>query len=361
MDFEVNKADLSQTRIVENERTILEEGQVRLGVDNFAFTSNNITYAVAGNPMGYWNFFPSSDPAWGRIPVWGFADVVETKCEGINVGERVFGYIPMSTEFVMTPGHLSPMGFMDVSPHRAAMAPTYNRYQFAQMDPYIREGYNHRALLYPLFFTGFMIDDFLADNDLFGAKTIILASASSKTAIGAAYSFSLREGIEVIGLTSSGNKAFAENLGCYDRVFTYDEISSLPQTVSIYVDMSGDSEVRAKIHNYLESNLVYSMSVGATHWSKMSFEDQHLPGAKPIFFFVPDQIIKRNQDWGPEELAARTLRAWKGFTSWADGWLQYRVFHSGQWHNAYKDVLGGRVDPNEGYIFEVDEGSQKSR
>ena len=48
-------------------------------------------------------------------------------------------------------------------------------------------------LFFPLFFTSFLIDDFLADEDFFGADTIVISSASSKTAIIAAYLLAKRE------------------------------------------------------------------------------------------------------------------------------------------------------------------------
>jgi len=69
-DFLVNKADLHQTKFEERSLPPLAEGEVLLKVDRFAFTANNITYAVFGESMAYWQFFPSSDAAWGRIPGW---------------------------------------------------------------------------------------------------------------------------------------------------------------------------------------------------------------------------------------------------------------------------------------------------
>ena len=79
MDFEVNRTDLQQTRIVNPAPAPLGEGEVRLRVDRFALTTNNITYAVYGEAMQYWNFFPAAEPGWGRVPVWGFADVAESR------------------------------------------------------------------------------------------------------------------------------------------------------------------------------------------------------------------------------------------------------------------------------------------
>ena len=41
-----------------------------------------------------------------------------------------------------------------------------------------------RSLVFPLFTTSYVLDDYIADNDGFGATQVILGSASSKTAFG---------------------------------------------------------------------------------------------------------------------------------------------------------------------------------
>src|SRR3546814_1341431 len=73
-------------------------------------TANNITYAVFGKPsglfgndQGYWDFFaPRGAP--GRLPVWGFATVTESAADGVAVGENFYGYYPMASHAVLTPG-----------------------------------------------------------------------------------------------------------------------------------------------------------------------------------------------------------------------------------------------------------------
>jgi len=90
--FEVNKTKLYSTRISTtpiNDKLV--EGEVILKVDKFALTANNITYGVSGDSLGYWRFFPVQDEQWGRLPVMGFADVIVSNCEGVDVGERVWG------------------------------------------------------------------------------------------------------------------------------------------------------------------------------------------------------------------------------------------------------------------------------
>jgi len=91
--FLVARGDLRQCRVVPDPdapaQRPLAEGQARLRIDRFALTANNITYAAFGEAMKYWQFFPSGDPAWGCIPVWGFAEVLESRAEGVAPGERL--------------------------------------------------------------------------------------------------------------------------------------------------------------------------------------------------------------------------------------------------------------------------------
>ena len=105
MTIETNRKDLASTRIAADEATPLESGQCRLRVDHFALTMNNITYGVFGDMLRYWDVFPASDSPseWGRIPTWGFAEIVESKCKDVAIGERLFGFLPMGEETIITP------------------------------------------------------------------------------------------------------------------------------------------------------------------------------------------------------------------------------------------------------------------
>ena len=117
LDFIVERENLRQCKFVpgvESGRTEIEDGQVLLRVDSFAFTANNVTYAVAGDVMSYWSFFPAPS-GWGRVPVWGFADVLRSNHRDIAVGERVFGYLPMSTHLVVQPAQVARGRFVDAA------------------------------------------------------------------------------------------------------------------------------------------------------------------------------------------------------------------------------------------------------
>ena len=153
------------------------------------------------------------------------------------------------------------------------MAPVYNAYSRVSGDPAFegRQG-DYQALLRPLFMLSFLVDDFLAENEFFGARSVMLSSASSKTAFGLAHLLHvLRKPIRVIGLTSASNVEFVKSLGCYDEVVTYDRVSSLPSDYPVaYVDMAGNSALRETLHRHFGEQMKYSGRVGLTHRSTIA-------------------------------------------------------------------------------------------
>lgn len=332
----------------------LAPGQVLLAVDSFAMTANNVTYAVFGDAMRYWEFYPAPE-GWGRVPVWGFAVVERSAHPGVKPGERVFGYLPMSTHFVVQADQVTPSGFVEVAAHRRDLAAIYNQYQRTAADPgYDPKREAEQMLLRVLFLTGWLIDDFLGDNGLFGARSVLVSSASSKTSIGLAASLSLRgrDAVEVVGLTSKGNLAFVGAMDCYHRAVAYDDIRSLPATTpTVFVDMAGDGNVTRAVHEHFGDNLKYSCAVGGTHWTNTAF-GQQFPGPTPTLFFAPSQVEKRMADWGPAGLQQRMGDAWKAFLPRVDGWITVeRAKGREAIEKAWLDALDGRADPRKGYVL----------
>jgi hypothetical protein len=346
VDFLVKRDDLSQTRMEESEPPDLKDGQALLEVDRFGFTANNVTYAVFGEAMSYWNFFPAPE-GWGRVPVWGFADVAESANENLDQGTRVFGYFPMSTHLVVNADRVNERGFIDASPHRAPLPAAYNSYAATEGDPRYNERFEDQyMILIPLFFTSFLIDDFLEDGGFFGAESMVLSSASSKTAIALASLLAQRDAINVIGLTSPGNADFVEDLGFYDHAVTYDDLGSLPDGKAVYVDMSGNGEVRSAVHGHYGEDLAHSSVVGDTHWDNNEAPDGALPGPHPTFFFAPDRIVSRTADWGPDGLDDRLTAAWLPFVEASGEWLEVvRGAGPEAVERVYREVLDDQADP----------------
>lgn len=362
--FCITRSDLRTTRWVDAPPRALAEGELRLAVECFALTSNNITYAAFGEAMHYWDFFPTDDAATGCLPVWGFATVRESRCEGIAVGERFYGYLPIADELVVQPARVTRSGFVDASAHRRELHAVYNHYLRCSADPgYRPEREAEQALLRPLFTTSFLIDDFLADNGGFGARQVLLSSASSKTAYGTAFCLAQRRGtpgaLEIVGLTSAANLEFSTSLGCYDRVLGYEQLDRLDAgTPTVYVDFSGNAALREAIHTRFDAALKHSCSVGGTHWDTLAAKgaSRSLPGPRPTLFFAPAQINKRLADWGATGLQQRLAAAWLAFmqpvTAAQPPWLRVVHGHGPDAVTAvYRSLLDGHADPREGHVL----------
>jgi hypothetical protein len=258
----------------------------------------------------------------------------------------------MSTELVIVPGRAQERTVTDIASHRAEMPRAYNAYQRGAADPLYRADREElQMLLYPLFYTSFVIDDFLVDNGDFGAEQLVVSSASSKTAIGEAF-LAHGRGRRVVGLTSPGNVDFTRSLGVYDEVTTYDDTGILERVPSVYIDVSGNADVLRAVHTHLADLLYHSMTVGDTHWDhQASAADDPLPGPSPRFLFAPTQIAKRTKEWGADGLNAKVATAWDRFTEWVPGWLElHHVSGADDLIDLYHRFLDGHVDPALGYV-----------
>lgn len=352
MDFLIDMDDLERTRFAEDPPLQAGPGQAILRVDHFGLTCNNITYAQFGVAMSYWNFFPGPE-GWGRMPVWGFAEVSSSNAEGLEAGTRLYGYLPPSSELLVEPIKVGPHGFVDGAQHRAALPAAYNGYAATTSDPvYDAEHEDQQMLLRPLFFTSWLIDDFLRDSDLFGAPTVVLSSASSKTASALAFLLSRDHAAEVVGLTSTRSAEFTRGLGVYDHVISYEEIDSLPQGRAVYVDMAGNAVLRSAVHEHFAAELAHSAVVGATHHDSLGSVPEALPGPRPTFFFAPDRVAKRSGEWGRPGLEQRIADSWRPYLDWVGGWL--KVIHGAgprELEAAYRDLLAGRIDPASAHVL----------
>jgi hypothetical protein len=361
--FLVRRDDLTQTRIEPFDAAAgpLAAGAVRFRIDHFGFSANNITYAVFGESMDYWRFFPATQ-GWGCIPVWGFAEVEASNCDALASGQRCYGYWPMATHAVVEPVEVGAHGFVDGSAHRANLPPIYNRYQrTAAGQDLQREG--EIALLRPLFATAWLITEFLREAGHFGARTLLLSSASSKTALATAFCLGQLAGPaapRLAGATSPSRLGFVSGLHIYDEVIAYDALATLSAAEpALYIDFSGDAPFRRAVHEHWRDHLVYSCAVGATH-HEATGGASGLPGPKPQFFFAPEQLRQRSapppQGLGRAALMQQIDAAWAAFIARAaEGaapWLTLQMRRGAEAMQAtYRDTLRGRCDPGVGLLL----------
>lgn len=378
--LEVGRDAIGETRLdtVDVGTGDLAAGQIRMRIDRFAITANNITYAVFGDVLGYWDFFPVPDDsaAYGRVPAMGWATVIESRAPDIALGRRFYGWYPMASDVVFTPTATND-GFRDDGPHRQEHAPVYRSYVATDADPMYpdgvpgdaasidNDGENRHALLRGLFLTGFLAEEFFADGGgsgeaYFGTGRVVVLSASSKTAIGFAQRAAMRDGVDVVGVTSAGNREFVEGIGFYDSVVVYDEIDTIANDGgAVSIDMAGNADALAAVHHRFGDRLAYSMTVGRSHHDAPPASAEKMDGPEPQLFFAPSEIGRRQEDWGRDEYAQRCSDALAMFVEGSSEWLRVenRVGPTAT-EAAWADVHDGAVAPDVGLVATVHEGAE---
>ncbi len=354
--LQVDRSAHGRTRVVQAALPDLADREVRFRVERLALTANTVTYATVGDLLGYWDFFPTGDPMWGAVPAMGWAEVVESRHPDVSTGGRYYGWFPMARHVDLT---VSPTadGLRDDGTHRAAHAEVYRAYTETTHDPLHQAGVDaedRHALLRGLFLTGWLAEDFFADKDWFGARRVLVLSASSKTAISFAHCAAGRAGLTVIGVTSASNLAFTRTLGCYDDVVTYDDVATVESSTPIVViDMAGSGPVLASVHAHLGDQLRHSMAIGRSHHQDPG-RVPDLSGPEPEFFFAPAQVTKRVQDWGAHGYQERVGMALSEFIDQSSAWLHVQHSHGASAAAAtWGDVHGGRVAPEVGHIISL--------
>ncbi|WP_040492932.1 DUF2855 family protein [Ilumatobacter nonamiensis] len=368
--LEVRRTAVGETRLVteEHDPTHLELGEIRLRIDRFAITANNITYAVFGDALGYWDFFPTADSEFGRVPAMGWATVVESRAPDIALGRRFYGWYPMASHARFVPTATAD-GFRDDGSHRQSHAPVYRAYVATDADPMYppadtdgqrTDGEDRHVLLRGLFITGFLAEEFFADGGgagepYFGTARVVVLSASSKTAIGFAQRAAMRSDIDVVGVTSTGNVEMVEELGFYDSVVTYDAIDTIPTDGgAVSIDMAGNPQALAAVHARFGDGLAYSMTVGRSHHDAPAASDAPMEGPQPQLFFAPTEVTRRIDEWGRAEYGRRCADALSEFVDGSRAWMD--VEHrtgAGATRQAWLDVHAGEVDPAVGLVATV--------
>ncbi len=361
IEFQVRKDDPTVHRLVESADAdhAISDGQIRVAIKTFGLSANNITYAVTGDQLGYWQFFPpigDETDGWGVMPVWGFAEVIESRTAEIDVGERIFGFFPAATELTMTPTKVSPLRFTEGAAHRSKLPGTYNSYRRVSAEPgYDRATDSERMLLRPLFVTSYCLWDSLHDKDWYGAQQIVILSASSKTSIGLSYA--LQEDPDappVTGLTSSRHVDFVNTLRTYDVGLAYDALSSIDSHLpTLVVDLSGNSEILGSLHAHLGDNLAMCVTVGITHWQKTGKQQGNLAD-RSEFFFAPTHIQKRVAELGRIEFDQRVSAFLSATAAKTRAWMKIVGTHGFDGFGAlYSDVCKGRIAADQGIVVEL--------
>lgn len=347
--LETLKTDIREAEAVDRPSPPLSPGQARLHVDRVALTANTVTYAVVGERIGYWRFWPCEAEGRGLVPAWGFATCLESRADGVAPGDRFYGCWALAEELVVD---VKPTfdGFIDVSPRREGLAPIYARYARAPAgDP---DAEARQALLQPLLFTGWLLTDYIEAHDRFGAERVILSSASSKTSIGLAYGLK-DAGLPALGLTSPGNEGFVRGLDLYDDVALYDALpGALDRTRSVFVDMAGSEKVRRAVHAALAGGaLKASIGVGAARWQEIGAAPD-LPAPRPEFFFAPGWAQKRMEDWGAAAFGQRLSETMARRLADSRAWLTVEPRPAAALAETWREAAAGGQAPSTGVVVD---------
>jgi Protein of unknown function (DUF2855) len=348
----INKAKLTEHKLHEEALPALGDGEVRLRVESFSVTANNVTYAVIGDMFRYWDFFPAQD-GYGVVPMWGHAIVEASSHPDIAVGERVYGYLPMGTHLDILPGQISRGQFTDMAAHRQPMSVFYNQYSRLAADPEhdpAREA--QRMIFGPLFKTGFLIEAMFRSENWFGAQAVVMTSASSKTSMSlASVTREKSPTVKRIGLTSAGNVAFVEESGLYDQVLAYSDVASLAQVPTVSVDFAGNAALLRAIHETLGDNLKYSCVVGATHVEARAGSGAPIPGPVPTLFFAPDHATNVIKELGARGFGEAVAASWNAFVATTDDFVRVDVRDGvAAAAEAFQATLAGSADPAVGIV-----------
>lgn len=357
---EIDRDDIRDAALVTEHEGALPAGAIEVAIDLIALTANNVTYAALGKPtgllgpdVGYWDFFGDRD-APGRLPVWGYATVTRSDVEGIAVGEAFYGYWPLASHAVLLPMRVGRVGFTDAMPRRQALPPFYNNYQrVAALDGYRPKDHDWWPVFRPLYVTGWLVADQLADECGQDAEQVLVTAASSKTALGFAHAMRAQgDAPRLVALTSERSADFVRASGLYDDIVLYDSIPAMAGDVrSVLVDFANAGAVTRAVHDRFGDALALDLVVGFTHWDAGT-EAGTMPGPRRTGFFAPGRLQKRGGDWGAEELRRRMGDSWDGFLRDAPRLATLERRQGGEAAlAAYRAAVAGEADPRVGVLI----------
>ncbi|KAJ7056649.1 hypothetical protein C8F01DRAFT_1154442 [Mycena amicta] len=355
----------------------LPQNHVLIRVERFGFSANNVTYEALGEQthFRYFDFHAApetgkvSSKTHGLVPVWGFGTVVASTHPKIPLGERVYGYL---------------------APYRRP----YNQIIRCSSDPEYTPtelGEDLTMLYRPLFWTAYWFEDWTHSVGYRGATSVLISSASAKTAFCAAYLVRKRRaraeadpGLKIVGLTSKRNVAFTRGLGLYDEVVDYDALESTlkgEKTKWLYVDVAGSDALNSRLFTHFkDGELIAAVALGMTSLSPASQKAATLSWQTNTFteedsslqktsenqletFFMVEWLNVRKHQLSMQEIFRRQQQAWMELMKDCVPWVRLvRVSGAEAVKKAYDEVEKKGFSPDVGYIWSLwDEGGPSAK
>jgi len=346
---------------VRTSRPNLAHGQILVRVQKLILTSNTVTYAVAGRlpALNYFGHFPYPDKRLAACPAWGYGIVAESDCVDIPTGTRIKGCFTLAPWVVLTPSPVKRSTFKDTVFHRQKMPEIYATYQI-QTKAIEESMENFMVSGGLLFSTGWGC---AAQGSLAGADTMVLTSASSRTAIGAAFAAKHHAWYNtVIGVTSPRNVAFVRRQGLYDVVVTYDEINSLSCTPTMKVavfDMAGSIRHKRALRQRFANAVVDYALVGMTNVDAESIAGQRQQvdsngGASESGFFVTHAIDKAACQWGRKITNRMIMEAQNAFAQWSiSSFESINVYGADEVLNVWNKTVNNEAECSITYVVSL--------
>jgi len=361
--FYVAKSDLRRWQWRESAIPVagaLAPGQVLVAVTKFAFTANNMTYAHLGSPLayttiGYWDFFPAPD-GWGQIPVWGIGEIVASRHAQLPVGERFYGFFPMATHLKMTLGDVGGVTVVDITAHRAGLSPIYNEYRLIERDPAFDLSHEDAYLvLRPGFSLSFCCAIYLQEQSYFGARRILISSASSKAALGLALLLTeaRHSNLEIVGLTSADRTKGLAARSIYDRVVGYDEVTKLSSDVpTVFVDIANGVALAETLDRHRGGCLKRHLIAGFTQQASEAAVRPAVRRSGYELFSAPAHMVERRKEWGDNVFWHRYIESWRRFQAFTAPWMTIQRTSGRQGvETIYEEVLDGKTPTETAHIL----------
>lgn len=314
-----------------------QAGGLLLAVERFSLAANNLGYILFNDVLRTLDAFPASTPDRARVPVWGIAEVIASDQPAVTVGMRVAGFLPMATHAAVlaTP---TEVGLLSIDEPRVGMLPIYRRLSPVAHDSRSADADVETVLLAVYPFAALLAADIVA----MGARTVVVSSASSRSAAGLGRLL-CRAGVGVIGLTSDKHRAAAESFAVYDRVHGYGEVDRIERCAgTVYVDVAGSAQVTEAVHHHLGHHLAGSIGVGGTHARALP----STPGPPLAMFNTGDREVDVARERGWQAVQSLYDDARADLIPWASRWLQVETARGlGATQPVWRDIVAGRPDP----------------
>lgn len=249
----------------------LPPSSVRVRPTIIALTVNNLSYAIGGDMLHWWDTYPvplSLPPPYhdrdryGIVGAWGYATVLESSIASLVPGTFLRGYLPVST--LPTVLQLAPAGakghWIESSPHREKLFPLYQRYVVADsIDSTIDLASPHKldslawdVVLGVLWECGYLLNRFCfplgrsvkpihpfgdgqwtSDDADLSETAVVLLAASGKTALSFAQQLHDARNpgsgpLTVVAVTSQSATAFLQGTSYHAGVISYDDLKQEP-------------------------------------------------------------------------------------------------------------------------------------